>query len=258
MAHAEQLKFVELTSRFFYLNNNSNLKVIEIGSYIVNETVRPFFSDSEYVGVDLMAGPGVDIISDGEQVNLPNASFDIAISCECFEHNPHWTKSFNNMWDMLKPGGVLIASCASKGRLEHGTKRTMPAASPGTHSVEWDYYRNLNEIDFRDNLDLEKMFNKYIFVFNSNSRDLYFVGTKYGVNSNIKDWNEFKLKSDLNRIDKLIPGSVYKYLKKFLHSPIYLLAFLPDKTYQNIVFPYSKFLLRMRGLIIGDPHDSIK
>jgi SAM-dependent methyltransferase len=258
MAHPEQLKFVELTSIYFDLNDNSNLRVIEIGSYIVNETVRAYFSKSEYIGVDLMPGPGVDIISNGEQINLPKETFDVAISCECFEHNPRWTYSFNNMWNMLKPGGLLIVSCASRGRLEHGTKRTMPAASPGTQSIEWNYYRNLNEKDFRNNLDLQKMFSKYIFAFNNNSRDLYFVGTKYGNNLNIKDWNQFSLKSELNKINQLIPRSPYYYLKKFLLSPLYLIAFLPEKIYQNIVFPYSKFLFWMRKLIIGDPFDPQK
>ena len=94
MSHAQQLKFVEITSKFFALNNSSNLKVLEIGSYIVNGTIRPYFEGSQYIGVDLIPGPGVDIVEHAEKINFPKEIFDVTISCECFEHNPYWLESF--------------------------------------------------------------------------------------------------------------------------------------------------------------------
>jgi hypothetical protein len=67
----------------------------------------------------------------------------------------------------------VVFTCASTGRAEHGTSRTTPADSPFT--VEWDYYRNLDETDFLENYDFS-VFDFYRFVYNSDSCDLYFVG----------------------------------------------------------------------------------
>ena len=255
MAHFQQLKFVEITSRFFNLNNNSRLKVLEIGSYIVNETVRPYFEGSQYIGVDLMPGPGVDIVSNGEWVDLPNESFDVSVSCECFEHNPHWVKSFQNMWDLTKPNGLLIVSCASRGRFEHGTKRTFPESSPGTLSVEWNYYKNLNKKDFYDNLDITKMFSKHLFVYNNLSKDLYFVGSKQSNSVDLRSWDPLDLESQLKKINQHIPKQKSK-IPRFLISvwgitriPLYLSSWLPDRTYQNFAIRYTNVIGRLSGPI---------
>jgi hypothetical protein len=39
-----------------YPNNFENVRVLEIGSYNVNGTVRVFFDKCEYVGIDVMLG----------------------------------------------------------------------------------------------------------------------------------------------------------------------------------------------------------
>jgi SAM-dependent methyltransferase len=251
MALPQQLKFVELTSEFFNLNNDPTLKVLEIGSYIVNGTVRPYFAlASQYIGVDLMPGPGVDIVSNGEDINLPDENFDIAISCECFEHNPHWVKSFQSMYEKIKKGGILIASCASRGRLEHGTKRTSPESSPGTQSIEWNYYKNLTKKDFNNKLNLDDLFSSYIFVYNGTSKDLYFVGLKLGENSKTQELPLADLKSQLKNIDSLFPKSkTTKLLKTYgvlQGAPLYIASFLPDNAYQNFALPYARFIHNLR------------
>ncbi len=258
MAHAQQLKFVELTSNFFNLNNSPSLKVLEIGSYIVNGTVRSYFTNSQYIGIDLIPGLGVDIISNGEEIDLPDECFDVAISCECFEHNPHWVKSFQSMYDKVKGGGILIASCASRGRLEHGTKRTSPESSPGTQTIEWDYYKNLSKKDFYDELNLNAMFNSYIFVYNGSSKDLYFVGLKPGASQSTRPLSLSDLESQLRKINQLIPQSItpkiFRRIWSITNAPLYIASFLPDAAYQNFAMPYSKLTQRLRrglGKLVG-------
>jgi 2-polyprenyl-3-methyl-5-hydroxy-6-metoxy-1,4-benzoquinol methylase len=56
--------------------------------------------------------------------------FDVVISCEVMEHNPFWVATLTNMIRLLKPGGLLVMSCATIGRKEHGTARSLPGASP--------------------------------------------------------------------------------------------------------------------------------
>ena len=173
MAHPEQRdyfnKIKALHPQFF-----TGVSVIEIGSLNINGTVRDFFDATSYLGVDVSSGPGVDLVMEGQNVKLPKHSFDIAVSAECFEHNPHWKATFKNMARLAKT--AVLFTCASDGRAEHGTTRTTPQDSPFT--LEWDYYQNLNESDFRAAFDLDSMFQQYEFEYNPQSHDLYFYGLK--------------------------------------------------------------------------------
>ena len=94
----------------------------------VNGSVRPFFQGADYIGVDLVAGADVDMVVSGDKVALPDASINLTISCECFEHNPLWLETFINMHRMTKAGGIVVVTCASRGRLEHGTARPPPTS----------------------------------------------------------------------------------------------------------------------------------
>ncbi len=81
----------------------------------------------------------------------------MTISAECFEHNPLWRETFSNMYRMTKKGGVLIITCASTGRIEHGTARSVKSTdSPGTTAVGWDYDMNLTQNDFDRALDISR------------------------------------------------------------------------------------------------------
>lgn len=179
MAHPEQLNFIKKISQSI-TKDYSNLRILEIGSYDVNGSIRKFFPDSNYIGVDLSAGPGVDIVCEGNKLDHPNETYEITLSCECFEHNPFWIETFENMLRMTKSGGVVIFTCATTGRPEHGTTRTSPAVSPGSQSVGWDYYQNLTEVDFRNQFQFDEIFDSYFFLTNERSCDLYFFGVKHG------------------------------------------------------------------------------
>lgn len=179
MAHYQQLKFVsELSLGLpdYFVEK----KVLEVGSWDVNGSVRDLFKNCDYLGVDVAEGPGVDLVCRGEAIQLPDSTFDVTISCECFEHNPAWKETFSNMVRMLKPGGLCAVTCATLGRAEHGTKRTNPDASLTALQNYDDYYKNLRQADFEKNFDLLQMFPEHFFTLNPYSKDLYFVGIKKG------------------------------------------------------------------------------
>lgn len=173
MAHYEQRIFFEQT-RTQFPQYFTDVSVLEIGSLNINGTARDFFNTDRYVGVDVADGPGVDLVAEGQTLEFPDKSFDIAVSAECFEHNPHWLETFTNMHRMAST--FVIFTCATEGRPEHGTTRTTPEDSPFT--LEWDYYRNLTEQDFRNSLNFDSMFQRYEFSTNNHSHDLYFWGIK--------------------------------------------------------------------------------
>ena len=177
MSHKEQKNFVasvkEKHSIFF-----KNKCVVEMGSLNINGSVREFFQDCVYVGVDVAPGFCVDVISLGHQYDMPDNSFDVAISCECFEHDPHYINTLENMIRLVKPGGLIIFSCATTGRKEHGTINSEPQSSPLTVNLGWNYYKNLEEKDFKKELNFESLFNEYNFNYDLNVFDLYFYGVK--------------------------------------------------------------------------------
>ena len=175
MAHTEQRVFIEKLKQKFP-NFFSQKKVLEVGSLDINGTVRDFFSDCQYVGLDVSFGQGVDVVCEGQNYNAPDQTYDVVCSAECFEHNPHWLETFQNMIRLCKDGGLVLFTCATDGRPEHGTTRTTPADSPLTVGIGWDYYRNLNEKDFTDQIEFDSYFSEYGFEVETNHHDLFFWG----------------------------------------------------------------------------------
>ena len=170
MSHPAQTEFVAaLQKKFpdFFIRKN----VLEVGSLNINGSIRQFFQQCNYVGVDLGAGRDVDVIAKGEDLSYADGSFDVVASCECFEHNPEWAKTFGNMVRMSC--GLVFFSCATTGRAEHGTRRSNPHDAPFCG----DYYRNLTEDDVRQEVDLSA-FKVYEFISNDKAQDLYFWGMK--------------------------------------------------------------------------------
>ena len=178
MSHPQQVAYVK-SIRQQYPSNFRNATVLEVGSLNINGSVRDLFKNCIYTGIDVGAGPGVDVVCDGQKYNGPDQMYDTTISCECFEHNPFWLETFFNMWRMTKPGGLVVFTCATTGRWEHGTRRSAPNLSPLTIEHGWeDYYRNLTEQDFTTPLNFSYLFDKHFFQTNQESCDLYFCGTK--------------------------------------------------------------------------------
>ena len=159
--------------------------MLEIGSLDINGSIRSYFSKAQYIGVDVGVGPGVDEVNQGQLVGHPTGAFDVAISCECLEHNPFWIETVANMFRMAKPGGLVVVSCATTGRAEHGTTRTSNNDSPLSIGIGWEYYRNVSIAEFARSFNLEYWCEDFVLLPNWQNCDLYFVGVKKPVGSNV-------------------------------------------------------------------------
>jgi hypothetical protein len=222
-------------------------RVLEIGSYDVNGSVRSNFKYvHEYIGVDLIPGPSVDIVSKGH-LYRDKSKFHIVLSVESFEHNSDWFKTFINMVNLADQDAIVIFTCATKGRLEHGTYRTDPFSSPGTASIDNSYYRNLGIDDFEKIPDFDKYFISHGFYVNHLTKDIYFYGLKSNKRIDVNVAASFfrnateissKIRRKTNFKSYLMITILY-----FLLAPLY--SFLSDRNYQKVTYPAYK---RIRNL----------
>ena len=172
----------------------------------------------------------------GHQVAFPDDTFDIALSTECFEHNPHWQATLRNMHRMTKPNGLVIVTCAGRGRLEHGTSRASPQCSPGTFSVGSDYYRNLRPRDF-EALELAALFSCWHVC--AIGTDTYFVGWKGRRPANLVEFTR-RLPSIRDRV--LLPVRLF-------YLPISIAAvLLPEDSFQNFALGYVRRTTAIRSV----------
>ena len=106
-------------------------KVLEVGAFDVNGTIRDQFTDKirfpEYVGVDMREGPGVDFVMDANNLEFPDSSFDALLCCDMIEHDARFWESAREFHRVLRPGGFAIVTAASL---------TMPP-----HEYPYDYWR---------------------------------------------------------------------------------------------------------------------
>lgn len=85
--------------------------VYDVGSYDVNGTYRPIVEGlgfCDYKGIDIEAGPNVDIIvpADGTEWILPPR--EIVISGQCLEHTRFPWKWFEQVVELATAGGLLF------------------------------------------------------------------------------------------------------------------------------------------------------
>jgi beta-1,4-mannosyl-glycoprotein beta-1,4-N-acetylglucosaminyltransferase len=171
--HPESFRFVEMVKNE-YPQFFSGKKVLEVGSLDINGSVRQFFSDCDYEGIDLAEGKGVDRVEMAHGYSRPE-TFDVVISSEMLEHDKHWQKSLVQMYENLKAGGLFVLSCAGPNRPEHGTTRTDTYSSPFTT----DYYRNISQEDLQEILP-RTLFSECTIGYDRGGEDLHFWGVKKG------------------------------------------------------------------------------
>lgn len=99
--------------------NIENKKILDVGSYDVNGTMKPIFEKGQYIGLDMEEGPNVDIVGVSHDIPISDNEMDIVISSSCFEHDDMFWVSFHEMCRVLKPGGYMYIQAPSNGEY-HG------------------------------------------------------------------------------------------------------------------------------------------
>jgi SAM-dependent methyltransferase len=100
-------------------------RVLEVGSRDVNGSLRPLIEEykpREYVGADIIAGPGVDVLCDagGLVSKFGVEAFDAVICTELLEHVLDWKSVIHNLKMVCKKGGIVLITTRSPGFIYHG------------------------------------------------------------------------------------------------------------------------------------------
>lgn len=101
-----------------YLDTQTALMIIDLGSYDVNGSYRPLFSrpDWRYVGVDLEPGPNVSVaLKSPYRLPFAGNSVDLAVSGQAFEHIEFFWLAWLELVRVLKPGGMIFLIAPSRG-----------------------------------------------------------------------------------------------------------------------------------------------
>ena len=178
MSHREQRDFCLSVKRKFP-ECFTEKTVLDVGSGDVNGNNNRFFSSCFVLGNDVAIGPNVSLICFAHELPFVDEFFDTIISTECFEHDRHYVKTLKSIVRMLKSGGLFVFTCATTGRLEHGTSKNKPYQAFSTRIVGLeDYYANVTEKDIRESILIDEVFEDYVFSVNDDHHDLYFWGVK--------------------------------------------------------------------------------
>jgi SAM-dependent methyltransferase len=108
-----------LAGRYFFemYCDRADFSILDVGALDVNGSLRSVApARSRYVGADLGAGAGVDVVLEDPHV-LPFADgeFDAVVSTSCFEHDTFFWLTFLECLRVLRPGGYFYLNAPSNG-----------------------------------------------------------------------------------------------------------------------------------------------
>lgn len=146
------------------------VSVIEIGSRDINGTVRDLFPNAAWTGLDLHAGPGVDVVCDA-MLYQPSELVDFVVCCEVLEHASNWLDLLCVAYSWLKSGGYLFVTCAGPGRDPHS------AIDGGPLRVD-EHYANVGTNDLNQAMK-RAGFVLRVTECNEYWRDTYGIGWKH-------------------------------------------------------------------------------
>lgn len=105
-----------------YLNKESNLKILDIGSYDssgTNYNYGRFLREKnwQYHGMDIHEGPNVDIVVSDiyNWAEIDDESYDVVISGQAFEHMEFFWMAIKEVERILKPAGFCCIIAPSSG-----------------------------------------------------------------------------------------------------------------------------------------------
>lgn len=103
------------------------MHALDLGGRETNGHARDVFGDNiDWLVIDAVDGPGVDIVADAATWDGDNRLFDLILCAEVFEHTPRWPLIIHNAGNLLWAGAPFIVTMAGPGREVHGLNHDDP------------------------------------------------------------------------------------------------------------------------------------
>lgn len=94
--------------RDVYFESSQPMRVADIGSRDVNGSLKVLFPGHDYVGFDIEAGRGVDVVMPhAETIPAPDDSFDAVVCANTIEHARRPWRLVQEMARIVKHGGLV-------------------------------------------------------------------------------------------------------------------------------------------------------
>lgn len=102
---------------FLEANSKAGHVIVELGAFDVNGSIRNYaHPNATYIGVDMEAGPGVDVVAKDElTVPIDSRSADIVVATSVFEHTAFFWVTMLELLRITKVGGLIYVSAPSNG-----------------------------------------------------------------------------------------------------------------------------------------------
>lgn len=111
--HESVLAFVSRSLR----DLPAGARVLDVGALNVNGSARDVIGEvDEYVGVDLVEGPGVDVVLNAHELTTELAGgFDVVLCLEMLEHDSAPWLTTAQLAAMAKPSGIVLVTARGNG-----------------------------------------------------------------------------------------------------------------------------------------------
>lgn len=125
--HAEALDFIGKQAA----GSQWALNVLDVGGRNVNGSPRHLWPAADWTVLDAMPGEGVDLVVDAASW-ATDRLYDVVVCAEVLEHTADWPEVLTTCVKALRPGGLLVVTCATHGRAPHSAVDGGPL-HPGEH-----------------------------------------------------------------------------------------------------------------------------
>lgn len=164
--HAEAHQGLDKMIRLSGIDPTSPYAALDMGGADYNGTGREHFPHARWTGLDLRAGPGVDIVADAASWK-PDRLYDLVVSTELLEHARDWRGCLRTAAMALSSPlgtGWLFITCASTGRNPH-------SCTGPSELAEGEHYGNVDPHELGGELAL--YFSEHHVEYNAQACDVY-------------------------------------------------------------------------------------
>ena len=121
-----------------YPKSFSNCVVLEVGSRDWNGSVRPWFDNCDYRGIDIEKGELVDEVVSAKKY-YSEEYIDTIISFSVLEHDSDWKDSLYNLSQFTGRGTMLFMCWGAEGNIKHNEPWDLVP-----HQDVLDYLKKMN------------------------------------------------------------------------------------------------------------------